>query len=693
MQIQPNDWVSSGARRAAPSTRKSVRQRAGFYTRYSTASQYETSTERQIEDCHAYSKRLGFALVEKGIYSDEERSGGFIVKRDRLHALLKRAEAGDLDVVVIADPSRLSRDMVDLGWLWRTLARAGVALHAVNRGPLAAADIALYGFLSQEQRQTVAANTAWGRKRMVADGRVPWGAFYGYRKTGGKGGEIEKDPEQAPIVERIYQLRIQGISLRGIAEALNKDGVGGPGGGIWKTGAVYTILNQPCYAGVIVYGRYKCETNPETGKKKISSRDSGEWVLAQVPQLKIIEPSAWKIAQDTNAKDIGDRRKKMGPKGAYLLSGLVRCAVCGSNMIIRGTKPGSEHQAYVCSLRDSSNGCATKSSVSLVAIERAVFAALSEFLSKPEICLAYLRSVAAEANSRHKHLKQTREALDRKIGSLKDRLHKTFDDSLTAGFSSKTISRIRTDIEEKLTSLEASLEAMPKVRDEIDVGKEAAGFGTLHDALASLRSNGVLDVRNVHGERLAVSIRALIDHVVATPIGETRGVRAVVTLKHPASEHEHEPTKVAEPWEIAGDGYPPTRSEIWRQAGKRQVEHAISSGNCVLDDKTWSLIAHLVPERHCKTLTGDMRSPRALVNMLLLSSRLSRPFSDLPASYGRRWRLRYAVRSLKASGGWKAVCDILSAEAPRFLEGAISHMPRDPVAAAARRRARGRPDL
>lgn len=69
----------------------------------------------------------------------------------------------------------------------------------------------------------------------------------GYRKNGD--GELEPDPETAPIVQRIFQLRDEGESLRSIAERLNNDDVDTKSGGQWHASTVKYVLDNPKYEG------------------------------------------------------------------------------------------------------------------------------------------------------------------------------------------------------------------------------------------------------------------------------------------------------------------------------------------------------------------------------------------------------------------------------------------------------------
>jgi site-specific DNA recombinase len=121
-------------------------------------------------------------------------------------------------------------------------------------------------------------------------GQVRGGNSYGYDvvKTISDDGEPVRgerriNPQQAPIVKRIFEDYARGISPRAIAKQMNRDGVPGPRGKAWGPSTIHGnwqrgtgILNNELYAGKQVWNRLRFIKDPQTGKR--ISRFNPEWV-------------------------------------------------------------------------------------------------------------------------------------------------------------------------------------------------------------------------------------------------------------------------------------------------------------------------------------------------------------------------------------------------------------------------------
>ncbi|MBE7201609.1 MAG: recombinase family protein, partial [Parafilimonas terrae] len=242
-------FITRKSDRARPVLARSASDAAVIYTRYSTTRQFELSTTRQVEDATGYLQRSGLALAEDGTYSDEGRSGRYIAGREQLDAMLKRCKSdGNIRAVVIADPSRLSRDMVDLAWLHRKLARMGIELHSAASGRLDAGQVVLHAFLSQQQVQTLVHVTRHARRAMVRVGKVPWGPrTFGYERDGHVPGNVKPCGVEAEIVRDIFRLSASGVSDVRIALVLNGERRLGRRKNDWDDASVRRVLNNPMY--------------------------------------------------------------------------------------------------------------------------------------------------------------------------------------------------------------------------------------------------------------------------------------------------------------------------------------------------------------------------------------------------------------------------------------------------------------
>ena len=84
--------------------------KAAIYARYSSDNQREQSIEDQVRVCKNYAQEKGIEVLNNHIYSDEARSGS-IRNREGLDALMKACEEKKIDIVLVDDSSRISRDV------------------------------------------------------------------------------------------------------------------------------------------------------------------------------------------------------------------------------------------------------------------------------------------------------------------------------------------------------------------------------------------------------------------------------------------------------------------------------------------------------------------------------------------------------------------------------------------------------
>jgi hypothetical protein len=94
-------------------------------------------------------------------------------------------------------------------------------------------------------RRGLAGMPDFGRRRQSVSGLLPHPA----RSMADRGKHkvvLEPDPEQGPVVERIFREFVFGEGgIRGIASDLNRDGIPSARGGPWTGAAVSGILDNP----------------------------------------------------------------------------------------------------------------------------------------------------------------------------------------------------------------------------------------------------------------------------------------------------------------------------------------------------------------------------------------------------------------------------------------------------------------
>ena len=279
--------------------------RAAIYARFSSHLQDPRSIEDQVRLCREKLAQIGVDSVR--VHADAKVTGTITQSRPALARLLQDAKYGLIDVVCTEALDRISRDQEDLAGIYKRLRFWNVRLITLDQGEIGPIHIDTEGPVNQAWIENLAFKTRRGQIGAVHARRIPGGPSYGYRNANridehGKAprGLREIDPEQAETVRRIYRLYAGGMSARDIAAALNRDGIPGPRGEQWGSTAIdghrgrrNGILNNQLYRGRLVYGRQKFIRDPDTGKRQARPVPPSDWVVQDVPELRIVDDALW----------------------------------------------------------------------------------------------------------------------------------------------------------------------------------------------------------------------------------------------------------------------------------------------------------------------------------------------------------------------------------------------------------------
>lgn len=275
------------------------------YCRVSTEEQATDgfSIEGQADRLRAYADlhELGpvTVIIDPGL-------SGKNLERPGLQRLLSMVEDGHVAHVLIWRLDRLSRNLGDLIDLADTFGKADVALHSfTEKIDLSSATGRMFynilGSFAQFYREQLAENVRLGMQQAGRQGRWTNHAPTGYDLVDG----VLIANEDADMVQRMFRLRAQGSSYSDIERAT----------GI-KSSTVMSILRNPAYRGLL-----KC---------------AGEWL----PGLH--DP----LVTDKEFDAAHRGRNKGQRRGKDLMSGRVRCGICGRSMSVMDN--GAGWKGYRC---------------------------------------------------------------------------------------------------------------------------------------------------------------------------------------------------------------------------------------------------------------------------------------------------------------------------------------------------------
>ncbi|MHC4984144.1 MAG: recombinase family protein, partial [Planctomycetota bacterium] len=267
--------------------------RAVIYARYSSDQQRDASIDDQVRLCLARIEREEWEHVTN--YTDRATSGASAL-RAGYQKLMEDARAGRFDVVVAEALDRLSRDQEDVAGLYKRLSFAGVRIVTLAEGEVSDLHVGLKGTMNALFLKDLAQKTRRGLEGRVRLGRSGGGLALGNPVRGGRC----INEREAEVVRRILREFAAGRSPRAIARGLNEDGIPGPGGQLWRDTTIRGhrtrgtgFVNNELYIGRLVWNRQRYVKDPETGKRLARPNPPAEWIVEEVPHLKIVDADLW----------------------------------------------------------------------------------------------------------------------------------------------------------------------------------------------------------------------------------------------------------------------------------------------------------------------------------------------------------------------------------------------------------------
>ncbi|MFB7599557.1 recombinase family protein [Streptomyces sp. NPDC056160] len=168
---------------------------------------------------------------------------------------------------------------------------------------------------------------------------------------------LEPDPAAAPIVARIFQMYVDGMSDKAIASQLTREGIPCPSAHdairnphrkktAWQAGAVRAILINPRYTGYEIWNKQRKEEHLYDiddvtlgHRTRMTHNPAEQWVWSNDTAHEAIVTTQLfntvkKIRQQRSRMPQRLERPGRQPQGqrTYALRGRVRCATCGRKM-------------------------------------------------------------------------------------------------------------------------------------------------------------------------------------------------------------------------------------------------------------------------------------------------------------------------------------------------------------------------
>ncbi|WP_255575514.1 recombinase family protein [Caproiciproducens faecalis] len=466
----------------------------GLYIRLSKEDDNEGQSEsvnNQLSMLKTFAQERQLDVFD--IYIDDGWSGTNF-DRPGFNRLIADIEAGKVNMVITKDLSRLGRDYIMTGhymerYFPENRVRYISLLDGIDTGVESTAnDITPFRAIMNDMyakdisKKIKSVKHDKQRKGLFIGGKPR----YGYKMDPHHKNKIIIDEETAPIVRRIFDMALTGMSCRQIAVQLNAEkiptpasyaglnqGRVGPYAGRWSSERISDMLQNETYIGNMVQGRSK---KISYKSKKTIRQPRENWIVVEGTHEPLIDPEMFDKVQ----RMVNSRKTTRSRTYDFLLKGLIYCHECGYPLAVinRPNAKGKDCLYFVCRTyqRFTKAGVCTCHSIKEETVTNAVLQKVREVCQPyfhAEELIPIAEQALAEARQTKDHENEIA-ALQGKIESLTAHLDKMYMDKLTGLLDDQDFERIYRKVKEERSALEQKLSEIDTPDDSPDKQTEIA---------------------------------------------------------------------------------------------------------------------------------------------------------------------------------------------------------------------------
>lgn len=330
------------------------------------------TNQRQIIDNYL-KEHNEYYLID--YYIDDGYSGTNF-DRPEFKRMLKDIKRERIDIILVKDLSRLGRNYIETGnYLEVIFPGMGVSVISINENhKINSSDYYSDDYVSlknifndtyaKDISKKVRSSLITKKKNGEFVGKI---APYGYIKDPNDKHKFLIDENVSHIIKKKFNMILDGKSRKQVADFLNNNDIQTPSEYLkiytnkdiatmkkWNSEMVNSILRNENYTGTLFQGK-KRKLNYRVDKK--INIDKEDWIVTEKHHEAIISKEDFDKVQK-----ILDRKSKVNKDGSIdILSGILKCKCCGSNMIKRTSK-GKVY--YYCSNYYRKKNCENNKSIS-----------------------------------------------------------------------------------------------------------------------------------------------------------------------------------------------------------------------------------------------------------------------------------------------------------------------------------------
>ena len=428
---------------------------AALYARVSSDRQdVDLSVSAHFRALKDYARANGYSIARE--YVDEAESGR-VANRPQFREMIEEGgkPKSPFEVILVWKFSRFTRKREHAVAFKAQLRRKGIRVVSITeQAEDNATGRLLEGIIESVDEyysENLAQEVVRGMREAASRGFfLASNAPFGYKRVKVSDGAKERptleiDPATAPVVSEIFEKSLRGSGLKELCKELNERGITNRGKR-WYKGTLHYVLRNEAYTGTAVWGK-----TSKGEKTQDPVRVEGAWPALVSREL---------------FEDVQQAMRERAPKvqrparvgSRFLLSGLLKCGVCGRPYSAQGAKSG-QFAYYICGtlFREGAGTCSARY-LNAPRLETFVVEKIRERILNEETIVALVTLVAEEIDAMAGELSGRLEVIEAELGDVRKRLEKLYEAIETSELTLEVLSPRIMSLRHREEQLEAARE-------------------------------------------------------------------------------------------------------------------------------------------------------------------------------------------------------------------------------------------
>jgi len=402
--------------------------------------------------------------------------------------LMNDIELGKVNTIITKDLSRMGRDYISMGnYIEKKFPECGIRYIAIND------DIdTLYETPGMEFLQFklmfndyYLKDTSKKIRKVLRNKKergkfLGWKAVYGYIKDPNDKHKLIVDEKIRPVIERIFNLALNGKSPRQIANVLSKEHIETPSVyanlnrgmkstaySLWSPRTIEEMLVNETYIGNLCQGRRK-KINYKSKKEVRTSKE--EWIIVKNTHEAIIDKDTFYTVCELLKKN----KNINNTKKIELLSGFMFCKECLHKIGIN--KSQDKKRKYSCCTYYTSNskfGLCTPHTNNYQKLEKLVLDNIKDMCYKYVDSSSFYNKIQKIKNKNDKEVKIQKEInnLNRKIITNTNYIDKIYEDKLIGNIDIEMFNRLSLKYKDEINSFKIQILELEKELNSLNLSR------------------------------------------------------------------------------------------------------------------------------------------------------------------------------------------------------------------------------